>query len=179
MGVAVRVSAAKLRLAVVMIALTVVGGLGLPAKAVSGIAGSCEFVGLQLGYSNGNTTIQSSGGVCAFNSVGLVGLTSNAATTGTIEIFSSNIAVTCSNANTVRTVNGTVRFTARPNGGTRQTFENVSFILESGGTSGSATLMLKGLEFAGSGLFLQNGGSCASRNATWSFGHLSFEDPTL
>ena len=174
-----RVSATKVRLAVVLVAFTVVGGLGLPARALEGIAGSCELVNLALGTSGENTTIQSSGGVCAFNGVGLVGPTSNAARTGTIEIYSSNVGVECANANTVREVNGEVRFTVRPNGGTPRTFENISFSLYSGGTPGSATLMLKGLEFAGTGLFVQTGGSCASDTATWMLGHVSFEDPTL
>lgn len=175
---------ARIRLGLALVTLALVGGLGLPAAAVTGVAGNCELVNLQISKVDSQTRLQSSGGFCTISDFDTVSLLGGASQTGTISLWSDGVSVRCGSGNSVQGVTGTVTFTVKGSNGYLQSFPNVSFILDSSSSSASfnpaATIMLNGLQFAGTGAFTRQGsGNCASREASWTFGHVTFEDPTL
>ena len=156
-----------------------VGGLGVSARAVSGVAGSCELVQLHLTVENNLASLKSFGGECAIGDFDTVGVTKSANGMGSILISSPDMTVACSGT-AVSGVTGTVTFTVYGSGGYVRSFPNVWFTLDSSAGPQAATLMLDGPQFAGTGTFTRNGtGNCLGRTATWSLGHVSFEDPTL
>lgn len=179
-----RVSRRHLRMGTAVVSLAVmVGGLAPPAGSANAVAGSCDLVSLQLQPVNGIPVVQSFGGICVVSDYGTVGFVTGAAQTGSISIWASSVDVICSGT-AVRGVSGTATFTVRRSNGTvLKSIPNVSLLVDAGpgsqGLNPTAAIVLDGTNFGGAGAFTRNGsGNCGANSASWSLGHLTFDDPT-
>ena len=165
-----------------------VGAFGLPAPTEAAappgaIAGSCDLVSIAVRAVPGegrNELTTPAQGLCAITEYNGVNLVGNAAQVGSIQITSPNVAVDCSGS-AVRGVHGSATVAIR--GQDTDTF-HVALVVDSAPGAQSlnptATTTIDGLRFAGVGTFTRSGsGSCAAGTATWTLGHLTFEDPTF
>ncbi len=170
------------QLSTVIAGLLLAGTFGVttPSEASSAgvIAGSCNAVTIKV---DGGQLTTPSGGFCAVTEYVGPNIVANAAQTATIQITAPNVKLQCSGS-AVRGFSGAV--TVAVHGNSTDSFPDVVMIVD--GASGpqtlnpTATALIKGLSFAGAGTFTRQGsGSCASGSATWTLGHITFEDPTL
>lgn len=156
-------------------------GIMTPSQASSAgyIAGSCDAVTIQV---ENNALTTPNGGLCVITEYNGVALASNAVQRASIEITAPDVTLQCS-GNAVRGFKELTPVTFTVHGNSDDIFQ-VSMVLDSadGGQSfnPTATALIKGLNFAGVGTFTRSGsGNCAGGDATWTLGHISFEDPTL
>lgn len=170
------------RLSTVIAGLLLAGSFGvtMPSEASSTgvIAGSCDAATIKV---DGGRLTTPNGGFCVVTEYVGPNIVANAVQTASIEITAPDVEVQCSGS-AVRGFSGAV--TVAVHGNSTDSFPDVVMIVD--GASGpqtlnpTATALIKGRSFAGAGTFTRQGsGSCASGSATWTLGHVAFEDPTL